>query len=115
MEHYVSELGPDLSGHRRCGAASIASILLDLGWDRWPYDLMLEVASKIPNIEQSGTTIGQAIDVCRSYGLKAADWIYWEEALSALSGQKSVLAWCDNWILNPRAYPDSASWDALHI
>lgn len=112
---YVTQIGPDGSGHDRCGAACVASILLSAGWDSDPYGLMLDVTRQLwGGREPGGATAEQLGAVLLDYGFLWAHWVTWLEAAEALGQGHYVLALVDNRLLAPRAYPRGDAWNALH-
>lgn len=123
VEAYTTELGPDGSGHARCGPACIASILLSAGWQSDPWGLTLEVTGKALGLpgpaspDQTvvgGMTSQQMIDVLKQYQFTAQTIITWQEVIDAIAAGKDVCLLLDNWYLRPRMYPAGAAWDALH-
>ena len=112
---YATELGPDGSGHSRCGAAAVATdIMAKHAGSYDAYQLLLDVASKLPTIEQSGMTCDQMIAVMKGYGLTGTKWYAWKDLQDALASDKPVHCLVNNWYLQPRCYPAGSGWDALH-
>jgi hypothetical protein len=110
---YCTQIGPDGSGHDRCGAAVVASCLLSEGWDSDPWELMLKIATE-NGIENRGATSQQVMQAGAVYGFAGDLWQLWKQALEAIDQGHAVLALLDNRYLVPRSYPPGASWNAMH-
>lgn len=114
INDYCTELGPDGSGHARCGLACMVSVEMAYGNKYDPYQRLLQLQAKAPWVETSGMTSDQMIALAQSLGYQASKWVEWPEASAALAAGKKVLCLLDNWYLRPRMYPAGANWDALH-
>lgn len=115
MGAYVTQIGPDGSGHDRCGAAVVASCLLSAGWDSDPWELLLQITRDIwGGAEPDGATSGALAAVLERYGFAARTWVRWPEATAALTAGVDVLCLLNNRYLRPRAYPPGDAWNALH-
>lgn len=110
---YVTQIGPDGSGHERCGAACVASVLLSEGWQSDPFGLCCEVADKA-GITDQGATSDDLLNVAATYGFSGGKWTTQAEGLDCYTAGHAVLALLDNHWLTPRAYPPGAQWNALH-
>lgn len=110
---YVTQIGPDGSGHERCGGACIASCLLSDGWQSDPYELMVQVSDQC-GFTDSGATSQQMLDCAAAHGLDGRLWIYAEEAVTAVAQGEAVLCLLDNQYMEPRTYPAGYQWEAMH-
>jgi hypothetical protein len=113
MGAYCTQIGPDGSGHERCGAACVASVLLSEGWDSDPYELMFQVAQDA-GIENVGATSAQLLTAARKYGIPGNLWTGWSEAIEAIDRGEAVLCLLNNRYLIPRSYPSGDNWNAMH-
>jgi hypothetical protein len=110
---YCTQIGPDGSGHERCGAAALASVVLDNGWQSDPWELTVQIADTY-GITDQGATSQQLIAAAADYNLDGRLWYRWEELKAALSAGEAVLILCDNQYLEPRTYPAGYQWEAMH-
>jgi len=110
---YCTQLDQTGNGHYRCGGASLASVLLDDGWQSDPWQLTVQISDE-EGWTDVGCTSAQLIDAADRRGLQGALWTYWEEAEAALELGHAVLVLCNNQYLVPRPYPFDAGWEALH-
>lgn len=110
---YCTQIGPDGSGHERCGGAVLASCLLDDGWASDPYQLMVQVSDQC-GMTDRGCTSQQLIDCAAAHGLDGRLWYGQSEAKDAIDQGEAVLVLCDNEYLEPRPYPAGYGWEAMH-
>jgi hypothetical protein len=113
MPGYATQIGPDGSGHERCGAACVASVLLSAGWDSDPYELMFQIADEA-GINNVGATSQQVLSAANKYGFTGDLWSGWADCLEALDRGHAVLALLNNKYLLPRTYPPGDAWNAMH-
>lgn len=120
---YCTEIGPDGSGHNRCGPAVIAHALLRAGWQSDPWGLTLEVTGKALGLPgpasadmtlAGGMTADQVANLLGYYGRPARVQPDAQQLLAAARTSAVTLWLVDNWYLRPRSYPVGTSWDALH-
>lgn len=112
---YTTQIGPDGSGHERCGPAVVASVLLSAGWESDPYQLVLEVANRVPGgWYDQGTTVETMLRLANEYGFKAQTWVVWTQAVEALQAGKAVLVLNMNEHLFPTNYPFAPGWRTEH-
>jgi hypothetical protein len=110
---YCTQLGPDGSGGYRCGAACLASALLDEGWESDPWELTLKISQE-EGWEGVGCTSDQLISAAQARGLAGRKWVYWEELEQGVAQGEAVMVLCQNQFLIPRPYPMAYGWEALH-
>lgn len=110
---YCTQIDPSGSGGMRCGPASVASVLLDDGWQSDPWQLTLQLDREI-DPGKDGTTCQDLLDLGNAHGLDGNVWYSWEDATVALSNGGAVLCLLDNRHLLPRSYPSGESWNAMH-
>lgn len=110
---YCTQIGPDGSGHERCGGACLASVLLNDGWQSDPWQLTVQVSDEC-GMTDRGCTSAQLIACANARGLDGRTWTYTEEAQEALANGEAVLVLCENQYLEPRPYPMDYGWEATH-
>lgn len=110
---YCTQIDPSGSGGMRCGPACCASVLLDAGWQSDPWELTLQLDAQI-DPAKDGTTSDDLIALMAGYGFEGRKWTYRWELEEALDNGEAVLILLDNKVIVPRAYPNDASWNALH-
>lgn len=110
---YCTQIGPDGSGHERCGGACLASCLLDDGWASDPWQLTVQVSDQC-GMTDVGCTSQQLIACAGARGLDGRLWYQPGEAKVAIDGGEAVLVLCDNKYLEPRPYPAGYGWEAMH-
>lgn len=110
---YCTQIGPDGSGHERCGGACLASCLLDDGWQSDPYGLMVQVSDEC-GMTDVGCTSQQLISCAAGRGLDGRLWYQTGEARAALAAGEAVLVLLDNKFMQPRSYPLAYGWEAMH-
>jgi Peptidase_C39 like family len=110
---YCTQIGPDGNGGMRCGQASLASALLDDGYQSDPWELTLQL-ERGSDPEKDGTTCQDLISLADEYGLDGRPWTNWEDAVEALNNGEAVLCLLDNRHMEPRSYPNGESWNAMH-
>lgn len=110
---YCTQMDPSGSGGMRCGPASCASVLLSEGWDSDPWQLTLELDAKV-DPQKDGTTSQDLLDLMAGYGFQGAIWTSWEQGRHELESGCAVLLLNANWLLEPRPYPSSESFNAMH-
>lgn len=110
---YCTQIDANGSGRERCGAACLASVLLNDGWKSDPWALTVQIADQY-GITDRGATSDQLIAAANEYGLDGRKWVYAEELETALRGGEAGLLLCDNKYLEPRAYPLDYGWEAMH-
>ena len=110
---YCTQIDPSGSGGMRCGPACCASVLLDAGWQSDPWALTLQLDSEVPGAAD-GTTSQDLITLMDRYGFDGRTWQHWQEMKDALVVGEAVLILCDNKYLEPRTYPSSSAWEAMH-
>ena len=110
---YCTQIGPDGYGAMRCGQASLASCLLDDGYQSDPWELTLQL-ERGSDPQGDGTTCQDLISLADEYGLDGRVWYSWDDAKQALTNGEAVLCLLNNEYLTPRTYPAGASWNAMH-
>lgn len=110
---YCTQIGPDGYGAMRCGPASLASCLLDDGWESDPWELTLRVTSDC-SFTQDGATSLEMISCAAAHGLDGRVWYTADELKQALAQGEGVLLLLDNRHMVPRSYPPGSSWNAMH-
>lgn len=110
---YCTQIGPDGSGHERCGAACLASVMLNEGWQSDPFMLTCQVADE-NGITDVGCTSDQLLAAAARYGFTGGKWHQMAEAWDLLANGHAVLVLCNNVYLAPRMYPPGAGWNAMH-
>ena len=110
---YCTQIGPDGSGHERCGGAALASVVLNNGWQSDPWALTVEISDKY-GFTDRGATSAQIIDAAADYGLAGRMWYLVEDLKEALGQGEAVLWLLDNQYLEPRPYPMDYGWEAMH-
>lgn len=110
---YCTQIGPDGNGAMRCGQASLASALLDDGYQSDPWELTLQLERE-SDPQKDGTTCNDLIALADRYGLAGRTWVHWNDAIQGLNKGEAVLCLLDNRYMVPRSYPDGESWNAMH-
>lgn len=110
---YCTQIDPSGSGGMRCGPASVASVLLDEGWQSDPWQLTLQLDAQC-DPGKDGTTCQDLIGLVERYGLAGRVWYQWNDAAQSLLRGDAVLCLLDNRYLLPRSYPNGDSWNAMH-
>lgn len=110
---YCTQIDPSGSGGMRCGPASVASVLLDDGYQSDPWQLTLQLDSEV-DPAKDGTTSQDLIRLAGQHGLDGREWYQWGDAAQALLNGEAVLCLLDNRHMVPRSYPPGESWNAMH-
>jgi hypothetical protein len=110
---YCTQIDPSGSGGMRCGPASVASVLLDDGYQSDPWQLTLQLDAEI-DPDKDGTTADELIALGGAHGLSGNRWYSWDDAKVGLSNGGAVLCLLDNRYLLPRSYPAGENWNAMH-
>jgi hypothetical protein len=110
---YCTQLDSTGNGHYRCGGATLASVLLDDGWNSDPWELTVQISDE-EGWTDVGCTSDQLIDAAGRRGLDGRKWVYMEELEEALKAGQAVAVLCQNQYLTPRPYPLDYGWEALH-
>lgn len=110
---YCTQMAPSGSGGMRCGPASCASVLLSAGWQSDPWGLTLELDAKV-DPEKDGTTSQDLLQLMAGYGFSGGLWDTWDDLYAHWERGDAVLLLNANWMLSPRPYPSSTSFNAMH-
>jgi hypothetical protein len=110
---YCTQMSPDGSGGMRCGPASCASVLLSEGYQSDPWQLTLQLDEKI-DPQKDGTTSQDLLNLMSEYGFQGGLWTVWDDLYAHWSRGHAVLLLNANWMLSPRPYPSSSSFNAMH-
>jgi hypothetical protein len=106
-------MGPDGSGHERCGAACLASVLLNEGWQSDPWGLTCQIADEA-GITDRGATSQDLLQAAAKYGFTGDTWSQWGDVGAYLASGQAVLVLHNNVHLAPRMYPPSNAFNATH-
>lgn len=106
-------MDPSGSGGMRCGPASCASVLLSEGWQSDPWALTLELDAKV-DLQKDGTTSQDLLTLMAGYGFSGGLWSNWSSLADLWQMGHAVLLLNANWYLEPRPYPSSSSFNAMH-
>lgn len=110
---YCTQISPSGSGGMRCGPASVASVLLDDGWQSDPWELVLQLDQEV-DPAKDGTTCDDLIRLADAHGVDGRNWYSWDDAIASMNMGAAVLCLLDNRYLLPRSYPNGESWNAMH-
>jgi hypothetical protein len=110
---YCTQMAPDGSGHEACGAACLASVMLSEGWQSDPWGLTQQVAME-NGIWNEGSTSDQLLTAAGRYGFSGGKWYSWQDGCNHLEAGHAVLNLLNNWVLEPREYPNGGAWNSLH-
>jgi hypothetical protein len=113
MSAYCTQIDPSGSGGMRCGPASCASVLLSEGWQSDPWELTVQLTAQC-DPDGDGTTSQDLLRLMAGYGFAGAMWDTWSDLPALLDRGHGVLLLNTNWLLVPRSYPSTASWNAVH-
>jgi len=97
----------------RCGPASCASVLLSEGWQSDPWALTLQLDAQV-DPDKNGTTSQQLLALMSLYGFSGGLWDTWDDLYPHWEHGHAVLLLNQNWLLSPRPYPASTSFNATH-
>jgi hypothetical protein len=110
---YCTQMDPSGSGGMRCGPASCASVLLSEGYQSDPWELTNQLDRQI-DPAQDGTTSQDLLSLMAQYGFSGGIWDTWDDLWPHWHRGHAVLLLNSNWLLEPRPYPSSSSFDAIH-
>jgi hypothetical protein len=113
MGAYCTQIAPSGSGGMRCGPASCASVLLSEGWQSDPWELTLQLDAQV-DPQKDGTTSQDLLTLMAGYGFAGGTWDTWSDLPALLDRGYGVLLLNANWLLSPRAYPSSSTFNAMH-
>jgi hypothetical protein len=110
---YCTQMDSSGTGGMRCGPASCASVLLSEGWASDPWQLTLELDAKV-DPHKDGTTSQDLLNLMAEYGFSGGLWYAWTDVHARLRQGEALLLLNANWELEPRPYPSSSSFNAMH-
>jgi hypothetical protein len=113
VSNYCTQMAPDGSGGMRCGPASCASVLLSEGWESDPWALTLQLDAQV-DPQKDGTTSQDLLNLMAAYGFAGGTWDTWSDLGWMWAAGHAVLLLNHNWLLEPRPYPGSNSFNAVH-